>query len=153
MNLSRWEIPNSPVCFVDMLWRKRRVLFLAVRAISKVRMMIYVYRLVYHSCRAVLYLRAVTTERQPWAVWPRAELIVVRVDSRKKKKKTNPISKMTFRRGLPGAFVLIKKSIVTQLKRQRFWRAGPLFGDGRDLFCRMKELLEEETWPSAPFTL
>lgn len=34
--------------------------------------------------------------------------------------KANPISKMTFRKGLPGAFVLIKKSIVTQLKRQRF---------------------------------
>lgn len=47
---------------------KKRFLFLAVWAISKVRMIIYVYRFVYYSCRAALYLRAVTTERQPWAV-------------------------------------------------------------------------------------
>lgn len=65
---------------------KQRFLFLAVWAISKVRMMIiHIYRFVYYSCRAALYLRAAAGVER---VRVRGnlgqcdqELIVVRVDS------------------------------------------------------------------------
>lgn len=53
---------------------------------------------------------------------------------------------MTFRKGLPGAFVLIKKIHRNTIKEAEVLKSRAIVWRrilGRDLFCRMKEVLKE----------